>query len=329
MATAAQAIERIAEATGILPNTLVRFARGMREADTPDDAPLWPKGSAGPGKAAHVDNFHLSNLGTAVIGTDTIASAPDMVRVWNDLVPLRDGKLAPGVHQPEGFDSFREHAPAGERRNAGLPGNTFASAFRLLIDYLARSGDPRLVDHWRQYGLTIRLSWNPVGGRLFNPVAQIFYTPSPANPAGWCAQTYTPRQLPLMGNEQQQWAGMFVKSGALSFPLIETLADLWRDTLAHRARQQDARGSLPLSPEPSMPPASGKDENAASPARDTAHNRDQPAQTELGGDAQCHPTGEREKSQPSSESQADRSHQHVWSKPHDAFGNGGAYGAAA
>ena len=63
MATAAQAIERIAAETGILKSTVFRAARALREADVM----LWPQGTQGRGKAAHVGAAHLVNLALALL----------------------------------------------------------------------------------------------------------------------------------------------------------------------------------------------------------------------------------------------------------------------
>jgi hypothetical protein len=58
MTTATEAIQRMAEVTGLLPATVSRTARALREKDVR----LWPQGAQGRGQAAHVEGRHLINL---------------------------------------------------------------------------------------------------------------------------------------------------------------------------------------------------------------------------------------------------------------------------
>src|SRR4051812_44832892 len=74
MATAAEAIEQIAAKTGMLPATVFRAARALREADLR----LWPQGTAGRGKAAQVEASHLVNLVLALAVADPITAAPEV-----------------------------------------------------------------------------------------------------------------------------------------------------------------------------------------------------------------------------------------------------------
>ena len=71
MASAAQAIEKMAEATGLLPNTVFRVARYLREAG----GDLWPQGSQGRGQEAHVEPHHLVNL-VLVLGSEGLPETP-------------------------------------------------------------------------------------------------------------------------------------------------------------------------------------------------------------------------------------------------------------
>jgi hypothetical protein len=83
MATGAQAVERIAEATALLPAHVFRFARYLREADQD----LWPEAGKGGGKlAAHVEQRHLVNLAIA-LAVDDPGDAVKAVPVYRNLVP--------------------------------------------------------------------------------------------------------------------------------------------------------------------------------------------------------------------------------------------------
>ena len=83
MATGAYAVEKIAEATGILPATVFRTARTLREADQA----LWPKAEKGGGRgAAHVEPSHLANLAIALAAADPITLAPKVVAGYRALI---------------------------------------------------------------------------------------------------------------------------------------------------------------------------------------------------------------------------------------------------
>jgi hypothetical protein len=83
MATGAQAVERIAQATDLLPATVFRFARTLREADKT----LWPEAAKGGGKgAAHVEPPHLVNLAIALAVNDP-RDAVRAIPVYRRLMP--------------------------------------------------------------------------------------------------------------------------------------------------------------------------------------------------------------------------------------------------
>jgi len=85
MATVAEAVERITEATG-LPEARVSYAaRHLRNAGMD----LWPTGGKGGGKnAAHVEVHHLVNLLLGVLTAEVLTEAPDLVRQYRDLMPI-------------------------------------------------------------------------------------------------------------------------------------------------------------------------------------------------------------------------------------------------
>src|SRR4051812_39994221 len=84
MATGAQAIEATSRVTGIPLASVERTARALKEAE----GGLWPKARPGGGKnSAHIEARHLANLTLALLGTDTLAAAPEAVRQLRELKP--------------------------------------------------------------------------------------------------------------------------------------------------------------------------------------------------------------------------------------------------
>jgi hypothetical protein len=83
LATGAQAVERVAQATDLLPSTVFRFARTLREANKT----LWPEAAKGGGKgAAHVEPRHLVNLAIALAVNDP-RHAVKAIPVYRRLMP--------------------------------------------------------------------------------------------------------------------------------------------------------------------------------------------------------------------------------------------------
>ena len=83
MATGAQAIEAIARATGLLPATVGRAARSLREAGQD----LWPQAAPGGGKnAVHVRPGHLVNLVIALAVADPLTTAAVLTVIFRSLI---------------------------------------------------------------------------------------------------------------------------------------------------------------------------------------------------------------------------------------------------
>src|SRR4051812_28930017 len=83
MVTASQAVDRISKFSGIIPATVSRTARALREADTK----LWPQGAAGIGMGAQVEAQHLANLIIGLVAADSIATSEKAVAIFGDMVP--------------------------------------------------------------------------------------------------------------------------------------------------------------------------------------------------------------------------------------------------
>jgi hypothetical protein len=188
VATAAQAIDRIEEATGISASRAARFLRER-------DVSLWPQGSQGRGQEAHVEAHHLVNVVLALAAADPLTGAPEVVAELRDLVPLRDDTRAPE-----------------------LPGDTLGEALDLRVSSLAASeGRGSETPDWWQITL--------INGPQFH--AKIF------NPKWLTLRTYLPRRFAKI---EDMRASLLQREATLTHGLILVLADLYGDTLEHRAR---------------------------------------------------------------------------------------------
>src|SRR5690349_18507821 len=92
MATGAEAVERLATATGRLPSAVFRLARVMRETDPT----LWPIAGRGGGRGgAHVKPEHLVALMIALATADPVAAAPEIVNGYRALVWNTPPRISP------------------------------------------------------------------------------------------------------------------------------------------------------------------------------------------------------------------------------------------
>lgn len=130
MTTGAEAVEQIAQATGILPATVFRTARILRESGSD----LWPMAGKGGGKrAAPIKAKHLTNLLLALCASP-ITDAPDWVGAVREQIPL--------------------DYPGGTRF---LPGETFGDSIDAVISELSKGheypfGLRRINTHLRRKG---------------------------------------------------------------------------------------------------------------------------------------------------------------------------------
>jgi hypothetical protein len=199
VATASEAIDRTAKAIEIMWATVFRAARFLRE----HDPVLWPQGSQGRGQEAHVEAHHLVNLVFALAAADPITTAPDVVAELRDLVPLQDDTSTPG-----------------------LPGATLGSALDLHVARLAASEarGKEARDWWQ---ITV------FNGPQFH--ARIYgqkYSDADAPPEiTYC--NYIPRQFAKMTDLRDS---LLRREVTIRHELILVLADLYGDTLEHRAR---------------------------------------------------------------------------------------------
>src|SRR3954465_9879667 len=90
MATATQAIERLAKVTGQYPASVALLARHLR-------GEMWPRSrQGGRGGAAHVNEFHLVNLSLGMLATNTLAQAVEQVARYRALSRMGNPLHPPG-----------------------------------------------------------------------------------------------------------------------------------------------------------------------------------------------------------------------------------------
>lgn len=257
MATATEAIERIAEATGMAVATVDRYARVLKQ-HKPN---LWPRsGQGGGSKAAHVRPHHLVNLVLALAVADPITSAPQVVPRYKDLMPVTSRTRpmdysvltgqAPGVTVSRRIDP---NAPELEKRAAWLDGDNLGEALECLIWMLstpkAVSKDEMRSDLRKAELIIVLEGSDPI------PHGQVLGSVFDENGHRvMLTDSYYPRGT--LADLPNAPPGAIGRSARLSLSLFEVLADLWLDTIAHWEAN-------PVSSAPPAAEAAGqKDENA-------------------------------------------------------------------
>lgn len=356
MATGAHAAERIAKATGALPATVFRAARIMREADPS----LWPEAGKGGGRgAAHVEPSHLINLILALAIADPITAAPAMVAsyrmfVYPGLQYVQRKHMGQTARMLFGTPSPSEQPdPVSAVGVFGGKGGLGAD-LEQLVELLAGPWRDAL-EMLQKSGLTVELE---MASRFPQALVSYFSLDLPIDIAGHRQELrYVPGQNTL--GLRYAAEAPIVRKAILPVSLFGVLAELWADTRSHNAskvkhpppaeinhearvfwerenRKQTARQRQQLAAfalrTPNAPDSVIPDSETAEspPGRgDAAVLSDQPHETELDRRSQQpHPTGEREKSQPSSDLWTGHSPQQ-WSDPNDEPGTGGGADGAA
>ena len=224
MATASRAIDQVAKTTRILPATVFRAARALREADVN----LWPQGTQGRGKEAHVEPGHLVNLMLALAVADPITTAPRLVADYRDLID-RVGHYVKVV-------SGTVHTEAERLGHTGLllsdilvAGGNLGTALERVIDLLAKNKASQhyFTEAYFKLEFTldplrascmIRYYANDVDPEVSERSREFLYLSRQASPS-------TP-QLPIL------------RKVVIDATLFSSLADLWADTLQHRSTKR-------------------------------------------------------------------------------------------
>lgn len=232
MTTGAEAIQVVAEKTGLLQTTVFRAARALREAG----GDQWPQ-AAGPGggkNSRRVHPHHLTNL-ALTLTVAPISAAPEIITGMRQLVPETSEKSAPflsGRNLGEALDFMID---AMSRRTAGLPDNLVMVELNV-----------------RRYG-----SRRPYA--IFEAIQHV-----PDEQARKLFCRYIPAPLEVETDATPIPAAALLTVNRLPYFLFRTLAELWADTQAHssqvspssppgvsvRSKRKKAAGAPP----PSDPP---------------------------------------------------------------------------
>jgi hypothetical protein len=153
VATGALATKTVADATNLLPATVFRIARVLREADPK----LWPEAAKGGGRgAAHVEPRHLVNLAIALAVNDPLL-AVKAIPVYRSLVPDKpaqhalssDSGQAASVLAANGlFNGKRRLGDELDRLLEMLPNGGIADALEnagLYFEFFIEQRVPRVV----------------------------------------------------------------------------------------------------------------------------------------------------------------------------------------
>jgi hypothetical protein len=226
VATGVQAAERIAAATGLLPSSVFRTARTLREAGKG----LWPEAAKGGGKgAAHVERRHLINLAIALAVNDPLA-AVKAIPAYRGLIPHRPEKHAPdpehagqaasllmtndmfngrraiGAELDRLLDLLTQGDTAGTLENAGLH-----------IEFFIELRVPRVCVRYHAFDLEDDLATH---------TTELLYR-KPNTPPG------VSRELDPYWNFLPP--RLITRTALIPVSLFTVMADLWADTKRHHA----------------------------------------------------------------------------------------------
>jgi len=134
MATATQAIEKIAEATGQYTASVALLARHCRKKSDTRGA-LWPRSSqGGRSGAAHVTEFHVINLSIGMLATNTLAQAVEQVARYRTLIRrIGDPLLGSSPPISSMLSGGAPTSPADSIADDLFPGSTLGEALENLV----------------------------------------------------------------------------------------------------------------------------------------------------------------------------------------------------
>lgn len=234
--------------------TVLRAGRVLREA-SPE---LWPQGTQGRNKAAHVYPEHLFSLAVTMTLADPITSAPQVVSEWGNLEPKVMHPQFEEADPVTGRTTFRDGHVRGIDPNAKdmseraewLEGETLKESIAWLIHIMGKPGNEAVRAAFRESELVVTFR---SGGAPMVTVSGKGVSKSGRR--GMFTDYYFPKNVPGWSD------GPVVRETRLSIAVFEVLADLWADTLAHTPQLllSSPPGSVPASTDPG-------NENAA-PAR--------------------------------------------------------------
>lgn len=296
MATAAQAIQRVSEVTGMQLATVARAARALREADIT----LWPQGEKGRGRGAQVVPNHLVNLIVALAVANPLTEAATQIPSFLQMVPI-DLSPKKGGRTTEAVAAWREGKGLSATIGRFLPGETVQEALVNLVSLLGQPEGATLREACEGMHVTFQ--------RDDKSTLVVFvsyyewhshHTDADRTGDGWTNSGlyYAPNdQLPTAEQaitRLRNHPGFITRTSVINFAAFVALGDIWADTIAHNTRA--ASKTTPVKPARATPE---NDMAATAPCQGNSAamaSSDQP-EDELDGGFQPHHTRERDETQ--------------------------------
>jgi hypothetical protein len=231
MATAADAIKAMAEATWVSRVKMERAALILRTADGGDD--LWPTSGRGGGvKAAHPKVSHLVNLGLASVAANPLSDAPELVRRYRKMVPDKGSRLVMlGWFGPDPALWEQSEKVVSDLIKMICPGETLGDMLESLVRHLMSTDQPTVRAERRAFvrkhtrSLTVhrfRFAGGAIGASLeFSGGRQVF-------------REITPGLFPPMTEDDPETPDIppaaYHDLSSMPYKLFEIMADLALDT---------------------------------------------------------------------------------------------------
>ena len=257
MATGAESIEAVAKAMGMPVAPVFAAARALREAQSD----LWPQAARGGGKnARHVEPRHLANLALALGVADPLTEAPRFVANYRALVTTELQVTDSGIG---GDPNVSRVSVPSVKTGTFAPllrqhGHTLGTRLDGLLDAIRDKSNIEMRRLFKAAGLSLTLTSGSVieaclqfNWRMSDDPAEVF----------WAEREFYRLPHTTLGLLDQTAGPLLRRDVTIPFRLLEVLADLWADTIAHRERTKTKNAAdLP------GPTALPQDQNPAPPA---------------------------------------------------------------
>jgi hypothetical protein len=245
MATGAVAAHAIAEALDLLPSTVQRAARILREADRA----FWPESGKGGGRrAAHVHASHLINLVLAISTADPITQAPTLVPFWRSFVPrVPPSPLASDFELDEPsnplpdcircwFRSINASLPEDPSAPVPiLPGATLGEALDNLLRWIGSPAGRAVRSFFDGHIFSVSFTWEQSKEPALYPCVVVSYLAqsglAQSGSDHWIRTAYDPADLALSFYAEKYDEGpqRIGRTARVPFDVFRALSDICSD----------------------------------------------------------------------------------------------------